>query len=189
MDKIEQKSANDYQKYVDTYTFASRLRRLGWNICGFLLLRPFALPIFRRWRAFVLRCWGAQIGVGCAINANAKIWAPWNLKIGHRTAIGAHAIIYNPGLVELGSKVTISQYAYLCTATHDYEGNLHTLYSSPIVVGDYAWVAARAYVGPGVSIGHHAIVGATASVYKDIEPWAVVGGNPARLLKWRVMRD
>lgn len=103
--------------------------------------------------------------------------------------MGAHAIIYNPGLIELGSKVTVSQYAYLCTATHDYESKLHTLYSQPIAVGDYAWIAARAYVGPGVSVGHHAIVGATASVYKDIEPWAVVGGNPAHFLKWRVIRD
>lgn len=187
MDKIAEAPA--FEKYVDNYSRGNKLHRLAWKICCALLFRPFSLPFFWRWRNFVLRCWGAKIGQGSKVNASAVIWAPWNLEIGQRTAIGAHAIIYNPGRITLGNKVAISQYSYLCTATHDYETRLHTLYWRPITVDDRAWVAARAFVGPGVTIGEGAIVGATASVYKDVEPWTVVGGNPARFIKRREMRD
>lgn len=178
-----------FEKYKDTYTFKSRVKRLVWNVCALTLLRPFTLPCFRCWRLWLLRCWGAKIGKGCDIHASAVIWAPWNLEIGQRTCIGSKAIIYNPGRVILGNKVAISQYSYLCTATHDYESRSHTLYSRPIIVDDYAWVAARAFVGPGVHVGEYAVVGATASVYKDVAPWTVVGGNPAKFIKKRVIRD
>lgn len=188
-DRIAGTESKQFERYRDTYTFKSRVKRLAWNMCAFLLFRPFNLPYFRRWRLWILRCWGAQIGDGCNVCANASIWAPWNLKIGQRTCIGPNAIIYNPGNVILGNKVTISQYAYLCTATHDYESRLHTLYAKTIKVDDYAWVAARSFVGPGVHIGEYAVVGATASVYKDVAPWTVVGGNPAKFIKKRVIRD
>ena len=175
--------ASSFEKYKDTYTFKSRVRRLVWNVCAFIFLRPFSLPCFRCWRLLVLRCWDAKIGKGCDVHASAVIWAPWNLEIGQGTCIGSKAIIYNPGNVVLGNKVTISQYAYLCTATHDYESRLHTLCAKTIKVDDYAWVAARAFVGPGVHIREYAVVGATASVYKDVAPGTVVGGNPAKLIK------
>jgi putative colanic acid biosynthesis acetyltransferase WcaF len=84
--------------------------------------------------------------------------------------------------------VTVSQYAFLCTATHDYEDPDFSLIMKPIDVGDYAWIGARAFVGPGVSIGEGAVVGATASVYRDVPEWTVVGGNPAKVIKQRIMK-
>lgn len=180
-------SESSFEKYVDNYTFSDKLKRLMWNICWLLLVRPWGLPFFYRWRSFVYKMCGAKIGVGSKIHASAKIWAPWNLKIGERTCIGPHTIIYNPGMVILRNKVTISQYSYLCTATHNYTSPQHTLYWKSIIVDDFAWVAARSFVGPGVHIGEGAIVGATASVYKDVAPWTIVGGNPAKVLKIRVM--
>lgn len=188
MDKVESQNW-EFAKYVDNYTLSDKLRRMCWNICRAVLFRPFSLPCFKRWRTLVLKAWGAKMGEGSYVWASADIWAPWNLEMGVFTCIGPHSIIYNPGKIILGSKVAISQYSYLCTATHDYESRAHTLYSKPIVVGDRAWVAARAFVGPGVTIGEGAIVGATASVYKDVAPWTVVGGNPAREIKKRVIRD
>ena len=107
--------------------------------------------------------------------------------VGCRTCIGPHAIIYNPGKITLGNKVVISQYAYLCTASHDYESKENKLCWQDISIDDYAWVAARTFVGPGVHIGTYAVVGATASVYKDVEPWTVVGGNPAKFIKKRII--
>lgn len=187
MDKVAKGEA--FEKYVDNYARGEKLRRLCWNVCCALLFRPFGLPMFKKWRNAVLRLWGAEIGKGCKVHSSAKVWAPWNLELGQMTCIGPDTVIYNPGKITLGNKVTISQYAYLCTATHDYEVKAHTLYWKPIVVGDRAWVAARAFVGPGVTIGEGAIVGATASVFKDVEPWTVVGGNPAREIKKRVFKD
>ena len=61
--------------------------------------------------------------------------------------------------------------------------------SSPIIIGDQTWIGASAYIRMGVTIGQGAVVGATASVYKNVEPWTVVGGNPAKFIKKRQMTD
>lgn len=92
----------------------------------------------------------------------------------------------------LEENACVSQYSYLCTAGHttDEVNNAETsLIIGDIVIHKKVWVAARAFVGPGVEIGEGAIVGATASVYKDVEPWTIVGGNPAKFIKKRVIRD
>ena len=64
---------------------------------------------------------------------------------------------------------------------------MHQLITAPIVLKDQSWIGARAFIGMGVTIGQGAVVGATASVYKDVEPWTVVGGNPAKIIKKRVI--
>lgn len=178
-----------FEKYIDNYTIGNKLHRLIWKIVCLFLFRPFGLPLFKQWRNFVLRCFGAKIGKGSIVHASAEIWAPWNLEVGQITCIGPNAIIYNPGKIILGSKVAISQYAYLCTATHAYDTQLHTLYWKNIVVHNRAWVAAKAFVGPGVTIGEGAVVGACACVFKDVEPWTVVGGNPAKFIKKRIIKE
>lgn len=191
MDQIRRDSKEEkvFEKYVDNYTLKNKCHRLVWNICYAILFRPFGLPIFKKWRSFVLCCWGATIGKGSVIHASASIWAPWNLKVGQRTCIGPHAIIYNPGKITLGNKVTISQFAYLCTATHDYTSPLNTLYWKEIVIDDYAWIAAKAFVGPGVHVYERAIIGACAVQVKDAEPWSIYAGNPAKMIKKRVMKE
>lgn len=178
-----------YHKYIDNYSLGNKFHRLCWNICCILLFRPFGLPIFKRWRNFVLRCWGADIGKGSIVHSSVVIWAPWNLQIGQRTCIGPYSIIYNPGKIILGSKVVVSQYAYLCTATHDYTSHLNTLYWKNIVAEDYAWICANAFVGPGVHIGEGAIVGAGAVMMNDAEAWGVYAGNPAKFIKKRILKD
>jgi putative colanic acid biosynthesis acetyltransferase WcaF len=61
------------------------------------------------------------------------------------------------------------------------------LVTAPIRVGEGAWVAACAFVGPGVTIGEGAVVGARAVVTKNVEAWTVVIGNPAKFIKKRMM--
>jgi putative colanic acid biosynthesis acetyltransferase WcaF len=96
---------------------------------------------------------------------------------------------YNVAQVTLAADATVSQYSYLCTATHDVADPSFRLYAMPIRVGHMAWVAAKAYVGPGVTVGEGAIAGANSCVYKDIPPWTIVGGNPAQFLKMRKLGD
>ena len=182
-------NSGEFPKYIDNYSIWNKLRRLFWNISYYILFFPFGLPIFNEWRNFVLKLFGAKIGEGCIVHSTATIWAPWNLECANRVCIGPYSIIYNPGKITLGNKVCISQYAYLCTATHNYTSRLNTLYWKPIKIDDYAWVAARSFVGPGVHIGEYAIVGATSSVYKDIAPFDIVGGNPAKFIKKRKLED
>ena len=178
-----------FEKYIDNYAIWNKLHRLIWKIACLFLFRPFGFPVFKQWRNFVLRCFGAKIGKGSIIHASAEIWAPWNLEVGQVTCIGPKAIIYNPGRIILGNKVVISQYSYLCTATHAYETKLNTLFWKDIVIYDRVWIAAKAFIAPGKTIGEGAVVGACSCVYKDVEPWTVVGGNPAKFIKKRIIKE
>lgn len=177
------------EPYKECLPLSNKLKRLVWNITALLLFRPFAGPLFWKWRNVVLKCWGAKIGANSKVNASAKIWAPWNLVIGDFTAIGAGAKCYNPGKITIGSKAIISQGAYLCTASHNIYNKDNPLITAPIYIESFAWVAADAFVGMGVTIGQGAVVGARAAVFKDVEPWTVVGGNPAKVLKKRIVKE
>lgn len=175
-------------KYINKLSVKNKMARFAWLLVSPVLFRPLRLPIFHRWRNFVLRSFGARIGQGSIIHATAKIWAPWNLEVGMRTCVGPDTIIYNPAKITLGNKVSVSQYAHLCTASHNICSEENELITREIVVNDYAWIAADAFVGMGVTIGEGAVVGARAAVFKDVEPWMVVGGNPAKVIKKRELK-
>ena len=165
-----------------------KMRRVVWNVVAAVLFRPFVTPVFSRWRVLVLRLFGARVAWDAQVYASVRVWAPWRLRMGHRACLGPEVVCYNQDWVVLDDDAVVSQYAYLCTAGHDvYRANTATagLVTAPIVLRRSAWVGSRAYIGMGVEIGEGAVVGATASVYKHVEPWAVVGGNPAKLIKMR----
>ena len=86
----------------------------------------------------------------------------------------------------------VSRYAYLCTAGHDID-HANTadsgLITAPIVLRRGAWIGSRAFIGMGVEIGENAVVGDTDTVYKKDEPWTVVGGNPAKVIKKRELKN
>jgi len=97
--------------------------------------------------------------------------------------------VYNLGLLSIGRRVTISQYAHLCGGTHDHTSPGLELVRSPIRIEDDAWIAAEAFVGPDVRVGAGAIVGARAVVVKDVAPWSIVAGNPARVIGARTIQS
>jgi putative colanic acid biosynthesis acetyltransferase WcaF len=84
--------------------------------------------------------------------------------------------------ITLGAHAIVSQRAFLCAATHDHNDPAFPLIPKPISIGERAWVAAEAFVGPGVTIGVGAVVGARAVTVKDVAEWTVVAGNPARVI-------
>jgi len=127
----------------------------------------------------MLRAFGAKIGKQVHIYPTVKIAMPWNLEVGHFSAIGDHAIVYCLGQVFLGERVTISQYAHLCAGTHDYTDATLPLIKSPICIEDDAWICADAFVGPGITIGQAAVVGARSVAFKNVPKNTVVAGNPA----------
>lgn len=175
--------------YKDSLTLGNKLKRLAWNIFRAVFFRPFGGPVFRGWRIIVLKIWGARIGPHCAINQSAIIWAPWNLTCGHHTAIGANAQIYSVDKIVIGDKVTISQGAYLCTASHDICFINKPLITKPIKIDSFSWICADAFVSLGVTIGEGAVIGARAAVFKNVDPWTVVGGNPATFIKERIIKE
>jgi putative colanic acid biosynthesis acetyltransferase WcaF len=99
------------------------------------------------------------------------------------SCLADHVDCYSVDRVTLEPYATVSQYSFLCTAGHDYTVQGMPLITAPIHIGRDAWVAADVFVGPGVTIGERAVVGARASVFRDVDPWTVVGGNPAHLIR------
>ena len=109
-------------------------------------------------------------------------------RVGDWSAIGEEALIYNLGPVTIGARATISHRAHLCAGTHDYTQPDLPLLKPPITIGGQAWVCADAFVGPNVMVGEGAVVGARAVVVRNVEPWTVVAGNPARMIKRRELQ-
>lgn len=178
----------DMSKYNDPFTLKSRIRRVVWCVTYTLLFRVFFLNGFRRWRNFILRLFGAKIGNNTLIYASVKIWAPWNLEVGSFSAIGRHVDIYNQGRVRIGSNTIISQKSYICASSHHHTTASLVWYSAPVHIHDQVWVCADAFIGPGVTIAEGVVVGARSAVFKDTDPWTVVGGNPAKFIKNREIK-
>ena len=166
----------------------TKIKRVVWNVTSVILFRPAITSLFGKWRIALLKLFGAKIEWDANVYASVRIWAPWKLKMGHRACLGPNVICYNQDWVELEDDVVVSQYRYLCTAGHDVN-MLNTadksLIIAPIILRHSAWVGSRAFIGMGVEIAEGAVVGATACVFKDVEPWTVVGGNPAKVIKKR----
>ena len=163
-----------------------KVKRVLWAVCYALLFKTSPNPA-RKWRARLLRMFGAKVSLKARVSPNVEITMPWNLEMEDYATIGSYAIIYNTAKIKIGYQATVSQYSYLCSATHDYEDAHFTLYAKPITIKRNAWVAADVYVGPGVTIGEGTVVGARSSVYKDLPPHKVCVGNPARVIKDRVI--
>ena len=162
----------------------NKLGRVAWGIVCALLFRPSPRPM-HGWRAFLLRCFGAKLGPHCHIYPGARIWAPWNLDCDEYASIADEAVIYNAATLFMGSHAIVSQQAYICTATHDFDDPAFPMIVSPIRLGRYTWVCARACVLPGVTLGDGAVLGLAAVAGKDLEPWQVYAGNPAKRIKQR----
>jgi putative colanic acid biosynthesis acetyltransferase WcaF len=144
--------------------------------------------VFHGWRRFLLRLFGARIGKGAHPYPSAKIWAPWNLEMGDHSCLGQNVDCYCVDRIKIGSHATVSQYSYLCAATHDYGDANMPLITAPIIIRDGAWLAADVFIGPGVTIGEGAVVGARSSVFQDIEAWTIVAGTPAKFIKKRELK-
>lgn len=119
----------------------------------------------------------------------ARIWAPWNLVMEEETCLGDDVDCYTMDKVVLRSHATVSQYAFLCTGTHDYQDLSLPLVTAPIEIKAHAWVTADVFVGPGVTVGEGAVIAARSSVYNDVEPWVIVAGNPAKMIKKRELYE
>ncbi len=166
------------------FSFRNRIGRILWSIVNILLFRFSPKPL-HKWRAFLLRCFGAQVGKGAIVYPGAKIWAPWNLELAEEAVVANGAILYSQGKISIGRKAVLSQGVHLCTGTHDYNLPDFPLITSPIYIGDHAWIAAEAFVHPGISIAEGCVIGARSVVTKDMPAWMVCAGHPCKPIKDR----
>ena len=164
-----------------------RLGRLAWLVVSATLFRcsPVSLS---GWRRFLLRLFGARIHGSAVIYPSCRVWAPWNLRMDERACLGPDVDCYSVDQVVIEQDVTVSQGAYLCTASHDIDAADRRLVTAPILLRRGAWIFAKAMIGPGVTVGEGSCVGACAVVMRDTPAYAVVVGNPARVVRERRYR-
>lgn len=161
-------------------------RRCLWALVQATLFRwsPRGLHGFRN---TLLRLFGARIerGGNVRIYPSARIIYPWKLTCEARVMVGPGVNLYNLAPVTLGHGAQLSQGVHLCAGTHDYARWAMPLVTGPIVIGANTWLAAEVFVGPGVTIGELAVIGARSVVVKDQPARFVCAGNPCRPLKPR----
>ena len=185
---VEPPSLDQLQEFSNPHGLKNKLLRVLWGWTWLLLFRPSPRLMFG-WRALLLRLFGARIERGTHIYSSAQFWAPWNLTVERGAAIAENVDCYCIAPIFIGAGASVSRYSFLCSAAHDISDPAGALTSAPIRIEAGAWIFADVFIGPGVTIGEGAVVGARSSVYRDVAPWVVVGGNPARFLKKRELRN
>ena len=162
----------------------NKLGRVVWQIAWQVVFR--LTPWFWQGpRRGLLRLFGASVGKGVQVMPSVKIWAPWHLELGDFATVSHGVDLYCVDKITIGAHATVSQRAFLCTATHAVDHPNMPLVTKPIVIEDGAWVAAEAFVAPGVTVGVDAVVGARAVAMRDVAAREIVAGNPAKLIRMR----
>lgn len=169
---------------LPSFSLSNRFARVFWHLAYILLFRLSPRPC-HAWRASLLRLFGAKMGPKCHIYPKARIWAPWNLICEDRVSVADDAELYNPSPLSMGSHCIVSQGAYICGATHLYDDPSFRLVHFPMRLGAYSWICARAAVNPGVNVGYGAILALGSVATRDLEPFGIYAGMPARKVKER----
>ena len=170
-----------------SFSLGNRITRVVWGLTWLVLAR-FTPPPLHRWRRLVLLAFGARIGRGTRVHASVAIWLPRNLELGEQVLIGPGARLYNQGVIRIGAWSVISQRAHLCASTHQIDDPNFQLECRPIAVGERCWVAAEAFVGPGVTMGDGAVLAARGALFEDATADGIYRGNPATLVRQRTRR-
>src|ERR1019366_4208139 len=135
---------------------ASRFKELRWLVVSQLLFQLCPLKLSAL-KATVLRWFGASVGRGVVIKPEVKITFPWKLTLGDHVWLGEECWLLNLAAISIEENACISQRAFLCTGNHDYTSPVFELITKPIQVERGAWIGAAAFVGPGVTVGSHAV--------------------------------
>ena len=162
------------------YSRGEQAMRVAWTF-GRWLMRLSPYPCYG-WRRWVLRLFGARVGRDVRTAASTHIYMPWNVEIGDWAAIGPDVFIYSLGRVRIGERATVSYRTHVCAGTHDFTDPAMPLLKPSVTIEEDAWVGTDAFIGPGLTVGRGAIVAAKAVVVKNVEPYTMVGGHPARII-------
>lgn len=167
-----------------SFSLGNRLFRVLW-MASWLVLARFTPPPLHAWRRMVLRLFGARVARGARVHASVSIWHPGNLDLGEFALIGPGVRLYNQGHIAIGARTVISQRAHICASTHDVNDPHFQLQLRPVRIGTQCWVAAEAFVGPGVTMHDRSVLAARGVLFGDAAADTIYSGNPAQLLKQR----
>ena len=169
------------------YTIRYKIKSRIWSIINATIFRwsPFFM---RKYRVGIVKLFGAKLDWSCPLDTSARIIDPWNLTMGELSSLGEHCCIRCRDKVTIGETSCLGSAVYILTDSHNISSPNFEMQTAPIVIGSNVWIATRATISKGITIGEGAVIGAESLVIKNVEPWTVVGGNPAKFIKKRIIK-
>lgn len=150
--------------------------RLSHYIQEWIVKIPFHLVRDLYWKRHL-----KHLGKDVELCRDIEIRCPWNVSIGNLSNVNRKVLLDGRGgEIIIGENVDIAQESNIWTLQHDYNDSMYKAIGAPVTIEDYAWIASRVTVLPGVTIGKGAVVASGAVVTKDVEPYSIVGGVPAK---------
>jgi len=140
-------------------------------------------------RRFFYRLAGIKIGKGSAIHTGARFYDPRNICIGEDSIIGEGVVLDGRDLLTIGNHVDIASEVMIYNSEHNVNDENFVANNSPVKIEDYVFIGPRVIILAGVIVGRGAVVGAGAVVTKDVPPYAIVGGVPAKIIGERRNKD
>ena len=140
-------------------------------------------------RRFFYRAAGIKIGKGSTIHTGARFYDPRNISIGEDSIIGEGVVLDGRDKLMIGSHVDIASEVMIYNSEHDVNNENFVATNATVKIEDYVFIGPRVIVLAGVTVGRGAVVGAGAVVTKDVPPYAIVGGVPAKIIGERRNKD
>jgi len=157
-----------------------------------LFLRYIGHIPFHHIRRFFYRLGDIRIGKGSTIHMGTIFYNPRHIIIGRDTIVGENAVLDGRDTLMIGDHVDIASEVMIYNSQHDVTAEhfaaVETVVLKPVVIHDYVFIGPRAIILPGVTIGRGAVIGAGAVVTKDVPPYAIVGGVPAKIIGERKVK-
>lgn len=167
---------------------AAYWKQVLWYFVGSPLVQSYWLPISAV-KVWVMRCFGAEIGTHVRIKPGVRVKFPWRLRVGNYVWIGEGAWLDNLAPITIESHVCLSQGVYLCTGNHDWSHPSFRLTPAPIHIKQESWIAARAVIGPGVTVERGAVLALGAVTGRSLAAMTIYAGNPAQPIRQREIRE
>lgn len=140
-------------------------------------------------RRFFYQMSGIKLGKGTKIHMWANFFKPSGISIGEDTLIGDHCFLDGRASLKIGDHTDITSQVLIYNSEHDLEAEDFKALVAPVEIGDYVFIGPRAIILPGVKIGDGAVIAAGAVVIKDVVPFAIVGGVPAKEIGQRNLKN
>ena len=170
------------------YKAINRIKAIFLEFKVYLLHLAGKVPC-HEFRRFIYRLSGIKIGKGSVIHMYARFYNPKNIEIGEDTIIGEFAVLDGRAKLKIGNHVDIASEVMIYNAEHDINNPNFTPTFGKVIIEDYVFIGPRAIILPGIKIGKGAVVAAGAVVTKDVPPFAIVGGVPAKIIGERKIKN
>jgi putative colanic acid biosynthesis acetyltransferase WcaF len=171
-------------QFASPWNASDKIMRILWEFCWVFFCIWTPKPL-NPWRLFWLRVFDAKIDGKPFVHQRARIAVPWKLTLHDRACLGDRANAYTLGEIEIGARATVAQEVYLSTGTHDFTQAALPLITAKITIGEDAFIGARAFILPGITVGARSVIGAGSVVTRDVPADVVAAGNPCKVIRPR----